>query len=70
MELARRSGSIRHVLSHVALVEQCSPAQLRIMPANATPEVSTLTTGAMLVEIAETSRERFAEGLNVSARAC
>ena len=54
-------------LTHVALVEKCSPAQLRIMPANATPEVSTLTTGAMLVEIAETSRERFAEGLNVSA---
>ena len=54
-------------LTHVALVEKCSPAQLRIMPANATSEVSTLTSGAVLVEIAETSRERFAEGLNVSA---
>ena len=54
-------------LTHVALVDKCSPAQLRIMPANAAPEVSTLTTGAMLVEIAETSRERFAEGVNVSA---
>ena len=54
-------------LTHVALVDKCSPAQLRIMPANAAPEVSTLTTGAVLVEIAETSRERFAEGVNVSA---
>ena len=54
-------------LTHVALVDKCSPAQLRIMPANSANEVSMLATGGVLVEIAETSRERFAEGVDVSA---
>ena len=54
-------------LKHVALVDKCSPAQLRFMPANVAPDVWTLATGGLLVEIAETSRERFAEGVSVSA---
>jgi hypothetical protein len=54
-------------LAHVALVEGCSPGQVRIGPTQGAAEVVTLTSGDLLVRIAETSAARIAEGVNVSA---
>jgi hypothetical protein len=52
---------------HVALVGRCSPADLRIVPATTT-EVATLAGGGLLVRITDPSSERFAEGVDVSAK--
>jgi hypothetical protein len=55
-------------LAHVALVENCTAQQIRIRPAQqSSAEVVPLTSGHVLVRIAEASSERFAEGVNVSA---
>jgi hypothetical protein len=53
-------------LAHVALVENCTQAQVRIAPVPAAAEVVALGSG-VLVRTAGTSSDRFAEGVNVSA---
>jgi hypothetical protein len=54
-------------LAHVTLVEHCTQEQLRIGPGHPSADVVPLGSGDVLVRIAGSSSDRFAEGVNVSA---
>ena len=54
-------------LDRVARLPDCSPERLRISPAHASPDTITLSSGDLLVRLAEASPDRFAQGVDVRA---
>jgi hypothetical protein len=54
-------------LDRVAWIPHCSRERLRISPDRPVPEIVTLSSGDLLVRVAETSPERFAQDVEVRA---